>query len=175
MNANTKHQHGVLVNAANCVAKIYNCVGCNGKIETSGYLASFWINNCHNSSVIENCTAYNTITNSTGKGCGLLNTNNIDFTAKNIASFANTYDYAYGATPTAGLGSTNASKCASSDTTGSEAALRSLTAATEFVSLDIASADFLKVATGATQLKNGGVAPSIAANTTGIRGNVRPH
>ena len=44
----------------------------------------------------------------------------------------------------------------------------------EFISLDDTSPDFLKLKEAAT-IRNAGIKPSIITNTTGIRGNNRPH
>ena len=69
---------------------------------------------------------------------------------------------------------TTFSKCASEDATGSEAGLRSITPANEFISLDDTDPDYLVVKAGGV-CDDGGTAPSIAANTSGIYGNPRPH
>jgi hypothetical protein len=160
-------------NNANCVTKMFNCVAANGVGSATTYACGTLFNLIHSSSVFENLTMYGFTGGDSAHTNGFWNWTNSTIAAKNIACFGNAYDYTYDAAGTSGLGNAVASKCASSDNSGSEAGLRSLTAATEFTSLDITSANFLKLKPGV--LSAGGVAPSIAANTYGIRGNVRPH
>lgn len=166
---------GLQANAANCVVQVYNYVAANStSASAAAHTVGLLLSSCHSSSIIENCSFHNFTQTSTGYGVGLWNYINSTCVIKNIASFSNEKDYAYGTGATGGLGSATASKCASSDATGSEVALQSLVAADEFESLDIASADFLKLKSTAT-MKNIGTTPSIGANTYGIRGGVRPH
>lgn len=112
------------------------------------------------------CDANSVFENMTIVGCAKgLHANYIASKKINIACF-NTVDYYFVTEGTF-------TKCASSDTTGSEPALRSLVAANEFRSTTLAAGDpFMRVKLGG-QLANGGVAPSIAANTYGNRGNTR--
>ena len=119
--------------------------------------------------IFENCTVYVSRIGFWNYG------NSVAFVLKNVVALGQTVaSFAYGTGATLGLGNSTASKCASSDITGSEASLRSLTAANEFESLTLTDATFLKVkSTG--QLANGGTTATITGNTTGIRGNARPH
>jgi hypothetical protein len=158
---------------ASNIVKMFNCVAANGYGSgTLVYLGGIVLSSSA-SSIIENCSVYN-FTKGTAWCSGFNNYNNVAMTIKNLACFGNAGgDFTYGVTPTAGFGSGVASKCASSDTTGSEAGLRSLVAANEFRSTTLADGDpFLRVKLGG-QLANGGVAPGIAANTAGNRGNTR--
>jgi hypothetical protein len=113
-------------------------------------------------SVFENISVYN----ASGSAKGFLFSSTNASIKKNLAVFTL-------GTCFTNVGEGTFSKCASSDTTGSEEGLKSLVAATEFESLDSASTLFLKAKMGST-LGNGGTATSITANTYGIRGNQRP-
>lgn len=153
---------------------IFNCVSVNAVGGASGYGVGF-VFASPTSLVMENCTAYGNTGATAAKTGGMWNYSNSALTFKNNASFGNTKDYTYATTSALGLGGTTASKCASSDSSGSEAGLRSLTAANQFQSLTLADGDpFLKLKVGSALL-GAGAAPGIAANTYGIRGNKRPH
>lgn len=174
-NANSKPVSPFRSSNDNNVLKIYNCVSANGGGTGTQYAFGFNFNGIHSSSVLENSTAYGFTKPSTGNAAGVLNYKNQAMIYKNVASFGNTTSF-QNASFTGGIGSNvTATKCASSDTYGSEAGLRSLADTAQFQSVTITDGDlFLKIkSTGV--LDDGGVAPSIAANTTGIRGTARPH
>jgi hypothetical protein len=86
----------------------------------------------------------------------------------NIISFGFAAGYCFRNMTNAG----DFSKCASTDTTGSEAALRSLTASNELLSTSISNANYCLVKSGG-QCQNGGAA-IIQLLNHGIRGNARP-
>jgi hypothetical protein len=151
------------------IANIFNCV-----FITTGGGVGFVPITVAASSILEHCTTYGSPHATYG---GFCNYANAAVTVNDIGSFrtGGGKDFTYGSGGSGGLGNAVASKCASSDTTGSEAGLRSLVAADQFQSLTLADGDpFLRLKAGSALL-GAGVAPSIAANTYGIRGNVRPH
>lgn len=174
INGNGKNCLGaVKLMAINTIVQMFNCVLVGGH---SGGLYAAGIYNLastNTASIFSNITVYDfTATIQNG---GFLNYLNTAFTIKNLACFGNTLDFCYGSSFTPGVGNALASKCASSDATGSEAGLRSLVTANQFQSTTLTDGDlYLKLKEGATLLETG-VAPGIAENTYGIRGNARPH
>jgi hypothetical protein len=181
----------VILGGTGVVYKVFNCIACNGYAPNANqYTEGFVFASTAAGFLFENCTAYNFIgiagNNSwPTAGQGLvsgIDVSNCPGTIRNCASFGcsthngvNFVDYIYytGSAFADGLGTTiTATKCASSDTTGSEAALRDLSSA-EFVSVTIADANFLRAAAN-RKLWNSGAALSITANNVGVRGNARP-
>jgi hypothetical protein len=141
----------------------YNCVALS--LTPTGAYGAFQCfstaTNPNSGNIFENCIAY---------GCkyGFSGISK-NYKLNNCASFAPvTADYYL----TASLGVF--AKCASSDTTGSAAALRSLTFANEFMSADPTLSTAFKVKYGG-QCYNGGAAPIVTENTYGVRHNPRPH
>ena len=153
--------------------QMYNCVGLQGGVSTGTQYdgRGVWLGTTDTSSRIENCTFYGF---SATSGVGFYNYSNSKITVKNVASFNCTYaDYAYGPGASKGQGAMLSERCASSDTTGN-VGFKSLSAMVQFVDTATNSVNLFKVRRGAV-LDTGGVAPALAANTTGIRGNTRPN
>lgn len=156
---------GLRADGAAGIRTLHNCIftGCKGT-----NVAGILLIASSASDTYENITFYNNT-------MGIWNYSNVAFTARNLASFNMADDcYSYGLAKSDGLGNATADKCASSDGTGSEAGLRSLTTTDQFQSLTISNADFLKPSEGGV-LDNSGSTVSVTLNTQGIGGNVRPH
>ena len=143
---------------------IWNCVAKGG---VNGGGGSFYLLNGYPGVVtIENCSAQGGGQNYNFSGHAII--------ATNCVAIGGTVDFIGhgGAT-----GTNNASEDATvadgnwSSGTGN---IGSITPGNEFLSTSMLSTNYFKVITGGS-LADGGVAVAIAANTTGIRGTVRPH
>ena len=147
---------GLYFNDANCTLNAYNIIAydmqiAGVKMDVVGTGAI----------VIENCIADNCVT---GFGC-----DDYAFSLKNCVGINNTTaDFAQ----TASLATFTS--CASEDATGSAVGVQSITPSNEFISTTFGNADYLKPL-DTPIIGNGGVSPSIVANTSGLGGNARPH
>jgi hypothetical protein len=158
INANTK-QYSNFVIVYSSPFRGFNLVGVN-----SANAGLFIIMVSSTDAIIENCTFWNNLS-------GIQNYDYAAYAITNIASLGNTasyLEYTYNK-----IADYNHHACASSDGIG-DVGLINLVTADEFESLDITQSNFLKAVVGGT-LDSNGVAPSIAANTYGIRGSLRPH
>jgi hypothetical protein len=171
-NCNSHRIICVRPNNANCVHKVYNCIMANGTGGATVYAAGIFFSLAHANCVFENCTCYK-FTGNTVYTAGFSNYGNIAVHLTNILCLENSFDYTYGATGISGMGNGVSSKCASSDTSGSEAGLRSIVTANEVLSTDITLTRFMRMKYGGV-CYNGGAAPSLAGNTIGVRSNARP-
>jgi hypothetical protein len=147
---------GITFYADNGTLYMWNCVIWDTNSD------GMFLSETEDASVIEYCTFYDN--NDDGIDC-----DNEACTVRNCASFGNgSNDFE----DTGSLGTF--SKCASSDTTGSEVGLRSLTTADQFISIDDTSSSFLDLdTTGA--LDEAGDTNQYADNTAGIRERSRPN
>jgi hypothetical protein len=155
-----KATYGIYFLSANLTVNLFNAIIAN--CQGTGSQASVFVSAVNAASIFHNITIHSAASSGhigiqgLGSGCSAIN----------CAVFGEPTCYA-------GISGTY-SKCASSDTSGSESGLRSLTELNQVVSADITSADSFKVKKGGI-CYDGGSNTVIAGNNHGIRGNTRPH
>lgn len=162
---NSKLIHAFRTQYSSTLLEMYNCV-----VTRCRY--GFAFVDISASSVVENCIAYANISEP-AVSYGFGNIADRAYTLRNCISASNSKQYVAGATPSTGLGNTNAISCASSDSSSSKTVVSDMVAANEFVSISILTLGFLQLKPTSV-LNFMGVAPTISGNTTGIRGNARP-
>lgn len=157
-----KTMGGVYSNHASFALKVFNFTGWD-HVQTS-YFYAFSMSVNGNASIMkcENCSFYN---------CSMpVENSNKAMTYRNLSIFGATTNVDHITNSVGTNCGTDKSSMGFATNTDCQV---SLVAGTEFVSTDSASADFLKLANGSVQ-DTTGIAPAIAANLTGIRGNDRP-
>jgi hypothetical protein len=121
------------------------------------HMSKLWLKTGGTAKGVRNCVAYNCATGFGASGDALYNCAAFNCVTADFGAQTGTF-----------------TKCASSDATGSEAALRSLTAANCFASVDKTKSNFLDILQGGPLWETGNASVS-SGQTTDIRGRTIPN